>query len=38
VLRAGLPPNAGMLYESQPVTFDIDRTHRGLPAINIAVQ
>jgi cold shock protein len=38
VHRTDLPVAAGELYEGRPVTFDIDRTHRGLRAINIAVQ
>jgi cold shock CspA family protein len=37
VHRTDLPPNSGTLYEGQAVTFDIDRTHRGLRAINIAI-
>jgi cold shock protein len=37
VHRTDLPPNSGALYEGQAVTFDIDRTHRGLRAINIAL-
>jgi cold shock CspA family protein len=37
VHRTGLPANAGALYEGQAVTFDIDRTRRGLRAINIAI-
>jgi cold shock protein len=37
VHRTDLPPNSGSLYEGQPVTFEIDRTHRGLRAINIAI-
>jgi cold shock protein len=35
--RTDLPPNSGSLYEDQPVTFEIDRTHRGLRAVNIAL-
>jgi hypothetical protein len=27
----------GQFYESQTLTFDIDRTSRGLRAVNIAV-
>ena len=37
VHRTDLPANAAPLYEGQAVTFDIDRTHRGLRAINIAL-
>lgn len=36
VHRSDLPVGTGHLYEGQPVTFDIDRTSRGLRAINIA--
>jgi CspA family cold shock protein len=38
VHRTDLPVAASELYEGRAVTFDIDRTHRGLRAINIAVQ
>jgi CspA family cold shock protein len=38
VHRTDLPVAAGELYEGRAVSFDIDRTHRGLRAINIAVQ
>jgi cold shock CspA family protein len=38
VHRADLPQNAGALFEGRPVSFEIDRTHRGLCAINIAFE
>jgi hypothetical protein len=38
VHRTDLPANAGALYEGRPVSFEIDRTHRGLCAINIAFE
>jgi cold shock CspA family protein len=38
VHRTDLPANAGALYEGRPVSFEIDRTHRGLRAINIAFE
>ena len=37
VHRTDLPVTHGELIEGQPVTFDIDRTHRGLRAINISL-
>jgi cold shock CspA family protein len=37
VHRTDMPANAGALYKGQAVTVDIDRTHRGLRAINIAL-
>ena len=33
--RTDLPPSPGTLYEGQPATFEIERTHRGLRAVNI---
>jgi CspA family cold shock protein len=36
VHRTDLPTGHGELYEGQPVTFDIDRTGRGLRAKNIS--
>lgn len=38
VHRTDLPANAGALYEGRPVSFEIDRTHCGLRAINIAFE
>jgi len=38
VHRTDLPANAGALYEGRPGSFEIDRTHRGLRAINIAFE
>lgn len=37
VHRSDLPAEIGLLYEGQAVTFDIDRTSRGLRAMNIAI-
>ena len=37
VHRTDLPPSPGVLAEGQPVTFEIERTHRGLRAINISL-
>jgi cold shock protein len=37
VHRTDLPPGTGPLYEGQLVTFDIERTSRGLRATNIVV-
>jgi CspA family cold shock protein len=37
VHRTDLPPSPGNLYEGQPVTFEIERTHRGLRATNISL-
>ena len=36
VHRSDLPAGTGLLYEGQAVSFDIERTSRGLRAINIA--
>jgi cold shock protein len=35
--RTDLPATPGILKEGDPVTFDIERTHRGLRAINISL-
>lgn len=32
-----LPPAIGPLYEGQAVTFEIEKTKRGLRAVNIAL-
>jgi cold shock protein len=37
VHRTDLPAGIAGLYEGQAVTFDIERTSRGLRAVNIAV-
>ena len=37
VHRTDLPAEVNFLYEGQALTFDIDRTSRGLRAVNIAV-
>jgi CspA family cold shock protein len=37
VHRTDLPGDVNFLYEGQTVTFDIDRTSRGLRAVNIVV-
>ena len=37
VHRTDLPADVGLLYEGQPVSFEIERTVRGLRAIKIAV-
>jgi cold shock protein len=37
VHRADLPMDIGLLYEGQAVTFEVEKTKRGLRAINIAV-
>ena len=37
VHQTDLPISYGELIEGQPVKFDIDRTHRGLRAINISL-
>jgi len=36
VHRTDLPAGLGLLYEGRAVTFDIERTSRGLRAVNIA--
>lgn len=37
VHRTDLPAEIGLLYQGQAVTFDIERTSRGLRAINISL-
>ena len=37
VHRSDLPPEIGLLYEGQEVSFDIEKTKRGLRAVNIAL-
>ena len=37
VHRTDLPADVGLLYEGQPVSFEIKRTVRGLRAIKIAI-
>jgi CspA family cold shock protein len=37
VHRTDLPAGTGALYEGQPVSFDIERTSRGLRATNIVI-
>jgi cold shock protein len=37
VHRADLPMDIGLLYAGQAVTFEIEKTKRGLRAINIAL-
>lgn len=37
VHRTDLPAEIGLLYEGQAVTFDIEKTKRGLRATNIAL-
>jgi CspA family cold shock protein len=37
VHRTDLPAGTGPLYEGQPVSFDIERTSRGLRATNILI-
>lgn len=37
VHRTDLPVELGLLYEGQAVRFDIERTSRGLRAVNIAL-
>ena len=37
VHRADLPMDIGVLYEGQAVTFQIEKTKRGLRAVNVAV-
>jgi CspA family cold shock protein len=37
VHRTDLPAEIGMLYEGRAVRFDIEKTRRGLRAINIAL-
>jgi CspA family cold shock protein len=33
--RSELPPDVTALYEGQPATFDIEKTTRGLRAVNV---
>jgi cold shock protein len=35
VHRSELPPDIKLLYEGQAVSFDIEKTTRGLRAVNI---
>lgn len=35
VHRTDLPAGAALLYEGQAVSFDIEKTRRGLRAVNI---
>lgn len=35
VHRVDLPAGVGLLYEGQPVTFEIESTRRGLRAVKI---
>ncbi len=37
VHRTDLPAGIGLLYEGQAVSFDIERTSRGLRAVNISL-
>ena len=37
VHRTDLPAEIGLLYEGQAVRFDIEKTRRGLRAVNIAL-
>jgi len=37
VHRTDLPAEIGLLYEGQAVRFEIERTSRGLRAVNIAL-
>lgn len=37
VHRTDLPADIGLLYEGQAVTFEIEKTKRGLRAINVAL-
>ena len=37
VHRTDLPAEIGLLYEGQAVSFDIEKTKRGLRATNIAL-
>jgi|ERR1700689_3839280 CspA family cold shock protein len=37
VHRADVPVHIGLLYQGQAVTFEIEKTKRGLRAINVAV-
>ena len=37
VHRTDLPADVGLLYEGQPVSFEIERTIRGLRAVKITL-
>ena len=37
VHRTDLPADIGLLYEGQAVSFEIEKTKRGLRAVNIAI-
>lgn len=37
VHRTDLPADIGPLYEGQAVTFDVEKTKRGLRAVNIVL-
>jgi cold shock protein len=37
VHRTDVPAEIGLLYEGLPVRFEIERTSRGLRAVNIAL-
>jgi len=37
VHRSELPLDVKLLYEGQPVSFDIEKTTRGLRAVNIKI-
>jgi len=37
VHRTDLPAAVGFLYEGQAVTFEVEKTKRGLRAVNIAL-
>jgi CspA family cold shock protein len=37
VHRTDLPADVGLLYEGRPVSFEIERTTRGLRATNIVL-
>ena len=35
--RTDLPVDAGLIYQGQAVTFEIERSHRGLRAVKITL-
>lgn len=37
VHRTDLPAETGLLYEGQAVSFEIEKTRRGLRAVNISI-
>ena len=37
VHRTDLPADFGLLYEGQPVSFEVEKTRRGLRAVNIVI-